>query len=686
MGGGQAVEGFPLRPGQLGEENLPQGQGGHLGEAQLALEMGAEPAFQLGEESRFAPRRPGLAEEAREQLDPPQQLAVPVRPGQRAPAAQGVEQQCPARGRRWRTGAPRQRERPQAADLLRLDAARPFVPADFHSALEALGEERLERFPVHRRGGAHRPVGAPFRLGHHQELTARQGMVGGQPHPATRREPEAPLGAALGDPVGEGGGEQFSGAPGLNLLLRPAEPRPPAANGPPPARPGRTRRQGGGDKHLQVGLWHRDRLLEESHQAKAQRQLAEGGGPLQEHRQTGVGGMAGGPLPQGGEAAAAIDQAEFPEQAHSRFPGGRRRWGEPGELVGVAGAPAQHLEAQAGEVRFQDLREAVWSERLLGAPQAQAPARRLAPGAAPALVGAGAVDPAGDQAGQPGAGVVGGRALEPGVHHRANSGHGDAGFGHRGGEHHPAAIGAVAGEHRLLGGQRQAAVERLGGHPPAGQGAGEGRDLRPPRQEHQDVPLPLGEGPLHRVRLVGDGVVPGGRGQVVGADREGPPRAAHHRGVGAEEGLERGHVQGGGHDQKAQLGAERPLGVQGEGKPQIGLQRALVELVEDHPRHALEAGILLDEAQEHPLGEHFQAGGGGDAGLLPDAQPHGRPHRLAEARGEPAGGEPRRGAAGFEQQPAAAERGQEGRRHPARLAGAGFGHQQAAGVCAQGGE
>src|SRR5690554_2846478 len=113
-----------------------------------------------------------------------------------------------------------------------------------------------------------------------------------------------------------------------------------------------------------------------------------------------MGGPAGGPATQLGEVVLGIQQPQAPEQlaAGGKCRGGRR--GHPGEATRVGHAPARQFEGQRGKVGLAHLRLAVGNKRLLLGPQPQAKAGALAAGAASALVGAGAVDPARLQAGQ----------------------------------------------------------------------------------------------------------------------------------------------------------------------------------------------------------------------------------------------------------------------------------------------
>ena len=77
--------------------------------------------------------------------------------------------------------------------------------------------------------------------------------------------------------------------------------------------------------------------------------------------------------------------------------------------------------------------------------------------------------------------------------------------------------------------------------------------------------------------------------QMLDPDREQPPVAAHHRRAAQMRGQGRA-VQRRRHDQQPQVGAQRLLHLQAQGEPEIGVERALVELVEDHRAIGFQAG------------------------------------------------------------------------------------------------
>ena len=61
------------------------------------------------------------------------------------------------------------------------------------------------------------------------------------------------------------------------------------------------------------------------------------------------------------------------------------------------------------------------------------------------------------------------------------------------------------------------------------------------------------------------------------------------------------------HRQDAQVVPQAALAVEREGEPQVGIERALVELVEQHRADAGKLGIIEDHAREDALGDDLDA-------------------------------------------------------------------------------
>jgi hypothetical protein len=127
--------------------------------------------------------------------------------------------------------------------------------------------------------------------------------------------------------------------------------------------------------------------------------------------------------------------------------------------------------------------------------------------------------------------------------------------------------------------------------------------------------------------------------------RETTTRCADERRL-ADEACNRCAIEGCRHHEHAQPGVEVGARIEGERKPQVRLQTALVELIEDHRGHALERRVLLQHAGEHALGDHLDARGTRDFGVqahaVADGCPDCFPERVRHARRHRAGGEPAR--------------------------------------------
>src|SRR6185503_4669748 len=106
-----------------------------------------------------------------------------------------------------------------------------------------------------------------------------------------------------------------------------------------------------------------------------------------------------------------------------------------------------------------------------------------------------------------------------------------------------------------------------------------------------------------------------------------------------------GAVDGGGHHEDAEVGAQGG-GIEREREAEIGIEAALVELVEEDGGDALELRIVEQHAGENPFGHDLDPGPGADAAVEPDAVADGLAGRLAERGGHEArrstGGKPPR--------------------------------------------
>jgi hypothetical protein len=141
---------------------------------------------------------------------------------------------------------------------------------------------------------------------------------------------------------------------------------------------------------------------------------------------------------------------------------------------------------------------------------------------------------------------------------------------------------------------------------PARQPFRRARDLRLPRQEDQRR-AGLGAQRLqsdrrHLILKPRAGVAL----DIAGLDRKGAALALDHGRPVQQTGHTRA-VDRRGHDDEAEIVAQRH-GVDGEREPEIAIEAALVELVEQHSRHAGQGRIVQDHAGEHALGHDLDPG------------------------------------------------------------------------------
>ncbi len=211
-------------------------------------------------------------------------------------------------------------------------------------------------------------------------------------------------------------------------------------------------------------------------------------------------------------------------------------------------------------------------------------------------------------------------------------------------------------------------------------------DLALPGQERQDRTGFRGQGPQHGVRhliLDARSIV---AAEITGLHREGAANAFDDGGI-AEELRHPRAVERRRHWQDAQVLPEAALAVERKREPQIGIERALVELVEQHRADAGKLGIIKDHAGKNTLGHDL------DACLRPRFRDHPRPQAdpladsLRQGTRHALGSSPRCDAPRFQHQdfpalePAFVHQ-REG--HACRLAGAGRGDEDSGGARGQG--
>ena len=173
---------------------------------------------------------------------------------------------------------------------------------------------------------------------------------------------------------------------------------------------------------------------------------------------------------------------------------------------------------------------------------------------------------------------------------------------------------------------------------------------------------------------------------MAGLDRVGASFRFHHGRV-AEKPRHAGTVEGGRHHEDAKILPQRALRIEGEGQPEVGIEGALVELVEQHRADPGQFRIVEDHPGEHALGDDLDPGAGRDLGAEPHAQTHRVADPLTEGGGHALGRTARGEPPGFQQddflgaEPRFVEQSQ---RHPRGLAGAGRGHEHGGGSPGQG--
>ena len=219
---------------------------------------------------------------------------------------------------------------------------------------------------------------------------------------------------------------------------------------------------------------------------------------LQDHpAEPGVHRKPSQPPAQGGDVTAGVERAEFPKQRHPVADAAALRRIEETEALHIAETQCGHLQHHRRQVGAQDLRIGValaGFEVLLGV-QPDAHTRRGPAGSPRPLSGGGLRDGFDRQALDLGSPAVAGDARGAGVDDVADTGNGERGLGHVGGQNDPARQPVRVGrEDLLLLCGRQARVERQHLHigQPGAHRFGGVADLPLAGQEDQHVAGRLG--------------------------------------------------------------------------------------------------------------------------------------------------------------------------------------------------
>ncbi len=364
-----------------------------------------------------------------------------------------------------------------------------------------------------------------------------------------------------------------------------------------------------------------------------------------------------------GRTTRVVERVEAAQQVARRRERRRRRRVEPVQRARVR-APDRELERERREIGRRDLGRRVRRERALRAlgPDPIADAGSGAARAAGALLGRRARDPLRLEAAHARAGIEHAAPLEARIDDGAHAVDREARLGDVGREHDLAAAAARGLKRRVLLGRRQLAVERQNVDVRAELRLAESRlhaaDLGRAGQEHEQIAGRLRERAQHdarddRVRrLLAGRARAGQRGQAL-ADVADLDRM-HARGVlddwsAAEQPRDRGAVEGGRHREDAQRRRDVPLRIESERETDVGVEAALVELVEDHGRDAAERGVALQHPREHAFGHDLEPCLCAHARLEPHPVADGGAGPLAERRRHPRGDRARRETAWLEQ-------------------------------------
>ena len=380
--------------------------------------------------------------------------------------------------------------------------------------------------------------------------------------------------------------------------------------------------------------------------------------------------------------ARPVKRTEFGQQRARLGKRRPRRSVEESETRRIGNAEGRAIENQAGKVRLQNLRwrKGLKCGRLLRPPKANRDPGFGAPSPPGALVGGGPRHTHRLQPRQARRRFIFRLARKAAVNDDAHAIDRDRGLGDGGGEHDLAPAPGRRTDCSVLRAAFHRTEERhdIGiGRDPVSQPLGRALDLAPSGKEGQDAAALGGEcieyGAGNRVldRRAGGALavadIDGKAAAMAFDDR----RAAHYA-------CNAGAVDGRRHDQDRQVFTQAGLYVERQRQAEIAVERAFVELVEQHRRYAGQFRVVENHGGEHALGHHQDAG----CVRLAAVHAHGvadRPARLLAEQGGHASGRGARGqTARFQKHdPAIARKRkvQQVERHQCCLARAGRRHE-----------
>ena len=298
-----------------------------------------------------------------------------------------------------------------------------------------------------------------------------------------------------------------------------------------------------------------------------------------------------------GDASVAVEGADLRQERARLLERGARGRIEKGKLRWIGDAPEGAIERETGKIGGENFRRGVGLKaavrRLLPQPIANAWLR--APGAPASLIGVRPADADRFEPSEADVGLIDRNAHEPAVDDDAHALDRERRLGDRSGEHDLAPPRRRGGDGEILRAAIERAIERrdvdVGALDTRFQGLGDAADFALARQEDEDRAafacerlerdardLVLDAG----ARIATDISCLDGEGAALALDqRRITEQRAHARAVERRR-----------HDKKPQILAQALLRVEREGEAEVGVERALVELVEQNGRHAIERGIV----------------------------------------------------------------------------------------------
>ncbi len=670
VGRGEPLQRPPLLPAQEPEE---RGTSVQLVEVRAPAdrpEVGTEPLLEPSQEGRVVHRRPGITEVVTAEGEPFPERAPLLAPAQSAEAVTtDLLQDRRAEEERVRIAEwpLLQHDRPEPEPPDRLEGIDLPLPGHRVLPLQLIGEQPHELFPFQR--CAQPDPALPWvavELGGDHELRALdRGGLGEGPLPVAEQETTGLAGAPRPDAVGIGqrqerpDGERRSGASASQGGLPrgrflPGAAQPPAIHREPV--PG-GRRLSPGDQlqseadigiALARGAPEDVAVLEQGRETGGNRNHAVLACQEEQVRQAGMGSQLGHAPPVGGDAARLIQRPQLPEQRSRLGQRGGGRGVKPPERRRVGDPGGRQLQRERRQVGLEDLggipRQEVGVLPL--GPEPVADARGRPPGAPPPLVGRRPGDPDGREPRHAVPGREPRHARQAAVDHHANPFDRQAALRDRGREHHLSPARRAGQDRGVLGLPAHHPVERPEiardrAREPFCQEFGGAADLGLAGEEDQHVALGLGQRAADRRRRVHlDPPLRPAR-EVPGVDREAAARARYDRGVAEQRG-DGGTIERRRHDEHPQVGAQHRPRFQHQRQPQVGLQAAFMEFVEDDEPGRGQLRVVLHHPGQDALGEHLDPGAWPHLGFAPDAEADRLPDAFAEQRGHPAG----RGAGG----------------------------------------